>query len=183
MYSKLLSFFKQILSYFKQSAVTNKDDNESHILPKVLTDSSLPDVTTMEQTMFMFQRIRTVFDFAPPIPLISEMRIINRGLLPTYRTASSEDKSAIAHEINSTIHKFSHILPELDFLLSKIENVPIQKVQAGETEIIKKEIISALERVSYDKNALGFDNNNYSLDKKNHYITFDNNNKNNNDNS
>jgi hypothetical protein len=173
MYQKLLLIVKKVVSFFKPKNLSqNISDNHQ---TKMTSEPFLPDTTTLEQTMFMLQRIRTVFDFTPPIPLITEMRIINRGLSQTYHTANIYDKKIMASEITDTVRKFSYILPEIDFLLTKIENISAHKSLTDDTESIKKQIIDALEKVSYDENALNISKDNHYLleDKKNYYISFD----------
>jgi hypothetical protein len=169
MYHKLSLIIKKIKLFFK-NILSKKISYYHRITPK--SDSHLPDTTSLEQTMFMFQRIRVVFDFAPPIPLIAEMRIINRGLAKTYETCPSQEKDIIKSEIIDTVKKFSYILPEIDFLLTTIENMPAHKIIAGETEDIKQKIIIALEKISDDTDNTTYQLNYPCLDKKKNYYLF-----------
>ena len=176
MYHKLFVPIKKILSLF-YSNIASETALENTVKNSV-PDVKLPDIATLEQTMFMLERIRLVFDFAPPIPLISEMRIINRGLSFAYQTPSTshsvEEKAVITSEIRQTVQKFIHILPEIDFLLTKIENLSVVQGHNKEAEDIKKEIIFSLEKVSYDKDALlAVDYPNDITNEQKYSITFD----------
>jgi hypothetical protein len=176
MYRKLFVIIKKIISPFYSNIASQVP--QKNITNNPVSDANLPDIATLEQTMFMLERIRLVFDFAPPIPLISEMRIINRGLSFAYQTPSthhsSEEKAVITSEITQTVHKFAHILPEIDFLLTKIENLSTTQASNKEAEEIKKEIIFSLEKVSYDKDALRLADYPHDVNnEKKYYITFD----------
>ncbi len=156
-----LGFIKGKWYFFKK----NDSKNSATDLPlrhSVTNEASikepLPDLTTIERTMFMLERVRSVFDFAPPISLIPEMRIINKGLSylyhAPYKSISMDDKNNISKEVTQTVQKFSYILPEIEFLLTKIENLSVNHSNVEQAEDIKNKIIFALEKVSYEKNSL-----------------------------
>ena len=154
----MVHFLKKVLSLFKKNHTLEEKPKNPIVINKDLPAQDLPDVSTLEQTMFMLQRVRTVFDFSPPIPLIAEMRILNKGLSYAYQSPrtqpSSEDKNSISVEVTQTVQKFSHILPDIELLLTKIETLPVNDEGNQEAEEIKKKIVYALEKVSYEKNSL-----------------------------
>lgn len=169
----LKNIIKRLL-FFKKNNNHNtpaQHYNQSNTNDKVI-EHSLPDVATLEHTMFMFQRVRSVFNFSSKISLIPEMRVINKGLSYLYnppRTHLLHDKNSVSQEVTDIVQKFSYILPEIEFLLTKIENLSVNNTDHDEAEALKKQIIFALEKVSYEKNSLyylGQDN------SENYRITF-----------
>ncbi len=176
-------FFKSII---KKLLFFKKNNNHNTPVQKynqsnpndLIIEHSLPDVATLEHTMFMFQRVRSVFNFSPQISLIPEMRVINKGLAYLYnppRTHLLPDKNAVSQEVTNIVQKFSYILPEIEFLLTKIENLSVNDTHHEEAEALKKQIIFALEKVSYEKNSLISVSPKYCLgqdNSENYHITF-----------
>jgi vacuolar-type H+-ATPase subunit I/STV1 len=103
----------------------------------------------MEKTMFLLGKVHSVFDFAPPIPLVPEIRILNKALSYHYNFTNTnvEDAKKTTERVIQTVNKFSYILPEIDLLLNRMEstNLDIDKQE------LKKEIIASLEKVIDEK--------------------------------
>jgi hypothetical protein len=156
-----LTFLKNVI---KKLLFLKKNNNQTLIekcnqstFNNSVTEHSLPDIETLEHTMFMFQRVRSAFNFSPKISLIPEMRIINKGLSYLYNTPRTHllpNKNAVSQEVTNIVQKFSYILPEIDFLLTKIENLSVNDTQHEQAEALKEQIIFALEKISYEKNSL-----------------------------
>lgn len=152
--SRLGSFITKLSSWFNFTKQDFADDTD--FIPQEVP--KIPDSSTLEQTVYMLERVRTVFDYAPPIPLVSDMRIINKGLSCLYYTPKIsyqlDDKNVIVDQVNHSVQKFSQILPEVDLLLNELENLPHSQAYKDRAEEIKQEIICSLEKVSYDANAM-----------------------------
>ncbi len=175
----LKNIIKKLLFLKKNNNLNTSAQKYNQNNPNALiTAYSLPDVATLEHTMFMFQRVRSVFNFSSQISLIPEMRIINKGLSYLYNTPRTyllPDKNAVSQEVTNIVQKFSYILPEIEFLLTKIENLSVNDTHHEETEALKNQIIFALEKVSYEKNSLISVSPKYCLgqdNSENYHITF-----------